>query len=213
MACSWPTTASTGPSPSPRTRVSRHCMRNFANSKAPTLKWCKHHLATNRQNEAPLFAHDQIFQQVGRLLGGEAGHLAVRHQGSARRPQFFYVFGREHDFLVLCVAQNDVLGIAPYEQTSHGAAIGGVSDIRGVLWLDAPRRLENALQQIVSSPQPADVRQVRPDRRTSLADLVATAAVHALRPEQFFSATSVSRQGQNRPWPGVRAELPRSRFA
>src|SRR5262249_56438736 len=82
-------------------------------------------------------------------------------------------------------------------------------DLGRILRPDAARRLQDALQQILGRAELADVRQVRADLRAAALDLVATAAVDRLRPEQLFAADRIPLEGEDGARPRVGAELAR----
>ena len=119
---------------------------------------------------------------------------------------------RQDDLLVLAVSQHHLLLVPPHQQTAERPAVHGAGDVGCVLRLDPARRLQDALQQVLPRAEPSRWSiSSGPTRRAPVADLVATAAVDRLRPEQR------SRRDRRRPsgprWPGAggssRASRPR----
>ena len=65
------------------------------------------------------FPRSEVFEQVCRFLGGQAGQLRVGHQRRPRRLQFLYVGACENDLLVLAVAKHHPFLVALQQQTAE----------------------------------------------------------------------------------------------
>ena len=100
----------------------------------------------------------KIFDQVGGFLGGQVGQLSVGHQRDPRRPELLHIFGREDALLALAVPQHHPSLVPLDQQACQRTAVGRRGDISGVPRLDPARRLQEALQQVLS-------RTELPDRR------------------------------------------------
>src|SRR5262245_51648983 len=74
---------------------------------------------------AQSFAAREEFEQIGRFLGGQAGHLSLGHQRFRRWTQPLDFLRRQEDFLILPVSQHHASLISLRQQPSYHAAIDG----------------------------------------------------------------------------------------
>ena len=94
-----------------------------------------------------LFAAGEVFEQVGGLLGGEAGHLSVGHERLTRGLELLDVL-RGRTISLFLASRSTAPLVALDDEAGDNAAVGLRARIGGVFRLDASRGLEDAVEQI-----------------------------------------------------------------